>query len=156
MNSSAQTLWIPLYHPCFGVGGEEKRERGGNPRSRCGWLSPGWDCEGWTDRHDPDSLSPARKRQHRTSGSSVSQPVPLQLWGFLCLICSSHTARPQLEESLLPVTDGTQQRHQKSPSEVDCGHFQASTQLKRDLCPKGSWQSSSLPISFADLALLSM
>lgn len=74
-------------------------------------MSQGWSSEGWTDRHDPESLSPARRRQCRVSGSSVSQ-------AFGTSVCSSHTLRPQLKESLLPVTDGTQQRHQV-PTEVD-------------------------------------
>lgn len=142
--------WIPLYCPCFGVGGEEKRQRGGNPLLRCGWLSQGRNSEGWTDRQtdrrDPDCLSPARKRQHRASGSSVSQRVPLQLWGFLYLSPLQPHSRAAAEgiPALTDCWNPAELNFWSLPGQLSLQSCW-NTQLKRCV--------SSLPISFGDLAL---
>lgn len=82
---------------------------------------------------------------------------PSAALGFFCTsVCSSPTPRAQLEESHLPVTAGAQQRTQSPERWFSELAGQHSLQSWRDLSPKGSWQSSSLPISFGDLALLSM
>lgn len=134
--------------PALGWVGKKRGRGEGIPISGVAVLE-WWGLDRQTDMTQIPSLSPAW-RDRAESSSSVSQPVPLKLWGFLHL-------------SLLQAEGIPAPRDCWKPAEPHRGEFLAISRpvllaepLEHSAEDISSWHSSSLPISFGALALLSM